>query len=355
MRPPLAIFLSLPHGSTKLMHIEKAETWRVGVEDINQNQPPEESEDLTQSQEPPALNSTRPEVFVLVVTMMRPYLLDECLKRVFQSTTPVKLRLVNQGDRSDGMLGALEKWTSRRTVDYVFNEYPRSMAEIRSEAFSWAKEKGYDFAVTVDDDMLLIPGALDELVKMGKTNPQFHAIAGYCVEPGRVRLLGGKEKVINGSRYRFNLPYSKGLTEVDYVSSGLRIVRLDPLILQDTEYDFGWIDWDYSKRVKQAGLKLAVTGKVGGYHGMMQMDGKWRARPDPEAYARIRLDEDRMEKMTQLFEEKWGSKVAREKPPLIHRILFRAQRELGTISYRSACFYEWFIHRQKKIIKENSG
>jgi hypothetical protein len=328
------------------MHIEKAVTWRVGMEDINQNQPPEESEDLSQSQDPPALKSTRPEVFVLVVTMMRPYLLDECLKRVFQSTTPVKLRLVNQGDRSDGMLGALEKWTSRRTVDYVFNEHPRSMAEIRSEAFTWAKEKDYDFAITIDDDMLLMPGALDELVKMGKTNPQLHAIAGYCVEPGRVRLLGGKEKVINGSCYRFNLPYSKGLTEVDYVSSGLRIVRLDPLILQDTEYDFGWIDWDYSKRVKQAGLKLAVTGRVGGYHGMMQIEGKWRARPDPEAYARIRLDEDRMEMMTQLFEGKWGSKVAREKPPLIHRILFRVQRELGTIFYRSACFYDWFIHRK---------
>jgi len=277
--------------------------------------------------------------------MLRPYLLDECLKRIFQSTTPVTVRLVNQGDRSKETLNALKKWTSKRTVDYVYNERPRSMAEIRSKAFTWAKEKGYDFVVTVDDDMLLMPRALDELVKMGKTNPQFHAIAGYCVEPGRVRLLGGKEKVINGSCYRFNLPYSRELTEVDYVSSGLRIVRLDPLILQDTEYDFGWIDWDYSKRLKQAGLKLAVTGKVGGHHGMMQIDGKWRARPDPEAYARIRLDEDRMEMMTQLFERKWGLKVAREKPPLTHRILFRAQWELGTISYKSACFYERFIHR----------
>jgi len=289
----------------------------------------------------------KPKVIVLVVTMLRPYFLDECLKRIFQSITPLKVRLVNQGDQSDEMLDVLKKRRSRWDVDYIYNEHPRSMAEIRSEAFTWAKQEGYKFAITVDDDMLVMPGALDELVKIARKNPQFHAIAGYCIEPGIVRMLGGTEKVLNGSYFHFNLPYTKGLKEVNYVSSGLRIVRLDPLILQDTDYDFGWIDWDYSKRVKQAGLKLAVTGKVGGYHGMMQIDGKWRARPDPEAYARIRLDEDRMEIMTQLFEGKWGLKVAREKPSLTHRILFRAQWELGTISYRSACFYERFIHRKK--------
>jgi len=288
----------------------------------------------------PSVSPYRPEVFVLVVAMLRPYYLDECLQRIFQNITPLKVCLVNQGDNSEEMLKALKKWTPRWVVDYVYNEHPRSMAEVRSEAFTWAKQQGYDYAVTIDDDMLVKPGALDELVKTARENPQFHAIAGYCIEPDRVRLLGGREKVIGGRCYRFNLPYTRGLTEVDFISSGLRIVRLEPLILQDTEYDFGWIDWDYSKRIRKESLRLAVTGEVGGYHGMMQVDGKWQAKPDPEAYASIRLDEDRMERMTQLFENKWDLKLGRGIRPLSYRLLSRLQWDLGTIYYRGINLYK---------------
>jgi predicted transcriptional regulator len=288
----------------------------------------------------PSISPYRPEVFVLVVTMLRPYFLDECLKRIFKSMTPVKVRLVNQGDRSEEMLDALRKWTPRWAVDYFYNEHPRSMAEVRSEAFTWAKRQGYEYAVTIDDDMLIKPGALDELVKTARENPQFHAISGYCIEPDRVRLLGGREKILDGRCYRFNLPYTRGLTEVDFISSGLRIVRLEPLILQDTDYDFGWIDWDYSKRIKQADLRLAVTGEVGGYHGMMQVDGKWRLKPDPGAYASIRLDVDRMERMTQLFEDKWSLKLGRGTRPLSYRLTSRIQWGLGTMYYRGTRLYE---------------
>ena len=288
----------------------------------------------------PSISLYRPEVFVLVVTMLRPYFLDECIKRIFQSMTPVKVRLVNQGDRSEEMLDALKKWTPRWVVDYVYNENPRSMAEVRSEAFTWAKGQGYEYAVTIDDDMLIKLGALDKLVKTARLNPQFHAIAGYCIEPDRVRLLGGREKILDGRCYRFNLPYTRGLTEVDFISSGLRIVRLNPLILQDTDYDFGWIDWDYSKRIKQADLRLAVTGEVGGYHGMMRVEGKWQAKPDPGAYARIRLDLDRMERMTQLFEDKWGLKLGRGTRPLSYRLNSRIQWGLGTMFYRGTHLYE---------------
>lgn len=285
----------------------------------------------------------KPKVLVLVVTMMRSYYLDQCLKRIFQNMIPVKVRLVNQGDQSKEMLDTLQKWSPRWAVDYIFNEHLRSIAKIRSETFTWAKEQGYDFVVTVDDDMLLMPGALDKLIMTARWNPQFHAIAGYCIESTRIRMLGGKEMVRDDCCYHYNLPYTAGLTEVDYVSSGLRIARLKPLILQDTDYDFGLVDWDYAKRMKQAGLKLAVTGEVGGYHGMMRRYGKWQVRPDPQGYIKIRSNRNRIDKMTQLFERKWGLKIGKRARPLPlfpHRLLARAKLRLGTILFRIIHFSE---------------
>lgn len=249
----------------------------------------------------------RSRVKVLVVSMMRSYYLDECLKRIFSGLLPVKVVLVNQGDRSPEMLRAVANWRRRWCVEYRWNDKPESMAVIRAAEFKRAAEEGYKYVATVDDDMMLDSGAMDELIMAAERHPQYHAVAGYVVEPTRRRMLGGRTVIEGRNLLHCGWDYMKGVNEVDYVSSGFRIVRLDPLVLQDTDYEFGWIDWDYSERLKAAGLRLAVTGGAGGHHGMMlDADGRWKPVLDSPEYEAIRLDRARIERMTELFREKWG-------------------------------------------------
>lgn len=251
----------------------------------------------------------RPEVMVLVCTFMRHWFLENCLMGLIRNYTPIKIKLVNQGDTSPEMHKVLMHWANRWAVEYKFNPEIVSMAKTRAEVFQEAHDRGFKYVVTVDDDMTLQTGALDRLVLDIKDFPQFHAISGFCIDWKGKRLLGGKLRMEGKYGVHERIQYQRGVHPADFISSGFRIVKLEPLVLQDVDYDFGWIDFDYANRLKAAGLKLAVSGNAGGWHKCEKTKKGWQPIPtykEPQAYLDIRLNRENIQRHKQLFISKWG-------------------------------------------------
>jgi GT2 family glycosyltransferase len=177
--------------------------------------------------------------------------------------------------------------------------------------FEEAAKRGFKYVVTIDDDMILYPGHMDNLIYAIEDNPQFHAVTGYCVDWKGKRMLGGK--IVRRGRvgYHVPLPYQHGVFEADYSSSGVRIVKLDPLILQDVDYTFGFIDFDYSQRIRAAGLKIGVTGDAGGMHKCVRDEktGVWTPLPgykEKPEYMAKRLDRESIKRHRELYIKKWN-------------------------------------------------
>ena len=142
------------------------------------------------------------------------------------------------------------------------------------------------------------------LIKFADEHPEFHAVSGFFVNRSRGKYMLGGYKEEGGKHV--NYEYTSGYQEAEYISNGFRLIRLNPLILPDTDYEMGYTDWDYANRVSAHGLRMGVTGQAGGWHKFMKdADGNMVAAQNPWVYRSERTSE-RTQRMRELFMSKWG-------------------------------------------------
>ena len=91
------------------------------------------------------------------------------------------------------------------------------------------------------------------------------------------------------------------------MSNGFRLIRLNPLVIPDPNYEIGLTDWDYANKLEVRGLKMAVCGDAGAYHKLMNVDGQMKWVPNPPSYKRG--SPSMTERMNNYFMKKWGYKV----------------------------------------------
>jgi len=254
-----------------------------------------------------------PEVGVLVATLERPYYIDQVMRAIFRTRMPLKVRLVNQGDRSPKQMEALKCWRGRWAVDVIDNPEPRKLSEIRTEAMEAFGKEGYRYMLTLDDDILPHPGSIEALIRALAENPQYHAIAGGVIQKGMNRMLGGYITHEEGETQHHVLPLVKQTAEVQFVSSGFTAFKLDPLIPYDTEYDFGWNDWDWSQEIRKAGLRMAVCGDAVAHHKYLVTSKGIIPCYDSAEYNLLRRDIKRNEASKDRFKKKWGFEPAQPK------------------------------------------
>lgn len=246
----------------------------------------------------------RPTVGVLIVTLKRPYYIDQVMRGVFRTRIPLKVRLVNQGDKSPKQMEALKWWRGRWAVEIVELPKPESIEAIRAQTMKhYARTCKY--MIVLDDDILPKPGSIEALLRALQEHPEYHAIAGGIIEKGMSRMLGG---YIIGTKDRqyYALPFIKGVAETSYISSGFTAFRLDPLVPFDGEYEFGWGDWDWANELKRNGLRMAVCGDALAYHKhVITSKGPEHIHDSPD-YMKIRYNSARHQKTSDRFLKKWG-------------------------------------------------
>ena len=247
----------------------------------------------------------KPSVAVLVATLRRPHYIDQVMRGIFRTRVPLKVRLVNQGDSTPEQLDALKWWRGRWAVDVVDHPEPRRLSEVRTEAMQLFGSEGYKYMVTLDDDILPHPGSIEALLRALEANPHYHAIAGGIIQNGKNRMLGGYI-IPTENKQHYSLPLINGIAEVRFISSGFTAFRLDPLIPYDTEYDFGWNDWDWSNEIKKAGLRMAVCGDALAYHRYLVTSKGITPQTDAFEYLTFRANRQRHKASAHRFKSKWG-------------------------------------------------
>ena len=248
-----------------------------------------------------------PAVGVVVVTTRRPYFVDQCMSAIFRNPVPLKVLLVNNGDQSNAQKNAIAAWKRRWAVEYVHHDSPQRLSVIRTDAMKWAAEKGYKYLVVVDDDIMVRRNALIKLIQAAEAHPEYHAIAGWFKTPRKgEKRFGGGYIVPEDNHRHYYLPVVAGVHEVDYIGTGIAIMRLNPLVPFDAEYEMGWNDWDWANEVKRRGLRLAVCGEAGAYHKYLFTSKGPVFKEDPPSYQKLRRDKERHSRMADRFESKWG-------------------------------------------------
>lgn len=258
-----------------------------------------------------------PAVVVLIATLKRPRYIDQVMRAVFRTRMPVKVRLVNQGDFSGEHMSALKWWRNRWAVEVVDNEEPVRLAEVRTQCMKDYAGR-YKYMITLDNDVLPLPGSIERLLRSIYVYPKYHAIAGGVKQGKQTRMLGGY--IRDGQHY--SLPLVDGTVEVDFISSGFTVSKLDPLIPYDTKYGWGWNDWDWSNEIDKAGHRMAVCGGALGYHKYLLTSRGLEQQGDSEDYQLLRYDADVIDASTKRFKSKWGYVPLRTKmwdKPVVER------------------------------------
>jgi len=236
----------------------------------------------------------KPAVGVMVITMLRPELINQCLRSVFRNKIPLKVRLIMNGyDKYTRKI--VNQWGNRWTVDSVLQER-KWPAQVRNDTMRWAQQKGYKYLCFIDDDMIVFQNALVNLVRTMEAHPDLYACSGFIRNLKRQDyLLGGPRE---GGEF-FNLPMRRyppikeKVIFTDWVGGGLTIHRLQPPVFYDENYQTGYNDYNWSMEVAKKGLKMAVTNTVGSYHSVkMTSDGIVKYR-NPRKYHEIRYDSER--------------------------------------------------------------
>ena len=251
----------------------------------------------------------KPRVGVLVVTMMRPEFLEQCLYSLAQVRIPIRIYLVNQADRSEKTMAVINKWRGKWSVVYKENARLEGLAAMKRWGMDQMKADGLEYNVIIDDDVYLMLGGLEALVACADNNPRFHSISGWLDEGTNKRMLGGNSlKTPLGTRYP-RLNRRSGITEVEWVGGGFTLHRLEPLVLHDPAYLIGLEDYDYANEMKKLGLRSAVLGEAGAYHKLLFKDGKVARPGGPPRYQAIRMSASRIQASKDYFSEKWGYEV----------------------------------------------
>ena len=249
-------------------------------------------------------------VGILVISFLRPQYLSQCLEAVSRVKMPIKVYLVNQGDRSEQMKKIVSYWSSKLNLVYKENKGVEGISNMKRWGMESMKVDGLEYCVILDDDVLLIKDGLEKLVEIADAHKDYHTIAGFLIEGGTLKLMVGgfirKEKdFITYPRDK----YSEGFHQVEWAGGGFTIHRLEPLVLHDPAYIIGLEDYDYSFELKKFGLKVGVTGDAGAYHKILVSQNGRFTKYENTSYNNFRMERKRLQPSFDRFKEKWGIDV----------------------------------------------
>ena len=257
------------------------------------------------------VTSYKPAVAVLMVSTMRPYYINQGMQAIFRHAVPLKVRLVNNGDQSPTQLATMRWWSDRWAVEYVNHKTPQLLSTIRTQTMMDYNKKGYTYLIMIDDDITPLSNSLSNLILEMEKHPQYHALSGYIIESGgRERFIGGQIK--DGVHYYHSI--TRETLPADYTSSGFTIIRLNTVVPYSEGWEMGWNDWDWSNEVRKRGLLVGVTGKAGARHKQIFTSKGWERKNDSGEYREMRYDNQRHNKMANLFRKKWGYTPDADKP-----------------------------------------
>ncbi|MCP4360747.1 MAG: glycosyltransferase family 2 protein [Chloroflexi bacterium] len=225
----------------------------------------------------------------------------ECLETVYrQEYRPFTPLVVDNGSTDDTVARVKETYPQTEILTLPENLGPTGGY---NSGFRYALEQGFDFIFLLNNDTLLAPDCISELMKeaqsaadIGLVMPKIY----YADEPKRIWSVGGWENQWN---YEVQRPGENQLDEgqweeaVDIDDAPFCAVLLTRNLLEtvglpDDNFFLYYEDRDFSRRAQEAGFRLRLAPKATMWHKVSVSSGGsgspaeryWMARSGVQFY-----------------------------------------------------------------------
>lgn len=203
-----------------------------------------------------------PLVFVIVLNYNGKADTLECLRSLTRAAYPDFQVLVVDNASADGSVEAIKQEFPRLKI--LQNTENLGFAGGNNVGIRYALEQGADYIFLLNNDTVVDPGFLDELVNAGESDPGIGILGSliyYFNRPREVWFAGGKIYWSAGTaRHLTDIPDVP--RESDFITGCAFMIKrhvVEKTGLFNPDYFLYYEDTDWSTRVKRAGFKLVVV------------------------------------------------------------------------------------------------
>jgi GT2 family glycosyltransferase len=206
-----------------------------------------------------------PRVGVVVLNYQRAHDTIACLASLARLDVPARIVVVDNGSGD----GSAQQLATVSGVELIANESNVGFAAGNNVAIKRLLGDGHEFVWVLNNDTIVEPRSLRELLAVADANPCVGAVGSALYDlddPERVLTWGG------GSLRRWSGRTRDALTDrdrVDYLTAAsvlLRSAALRDVGLFDSRYFFTWEDVDLCTRLVDRGWRLAVAERSRVWH-----------------------------------------------------------------------------------------
>ncbi len=189
----------------------------------------------------------------------------ECLESLRKITYPnYRVIIVDNGSVGNDIKILKEKYADY--IDIIANERNYGFPEGCNIGMKYALKEGADYLLLLNNDTIVDPAFLTELVNVAESDPSFGILGSkvfYYYYPDSIQQAGGKiwwglgfMEVYGGVR---DIGQYEEIVQRDFVFMTSALIRkelINRIGFMDPYFFFGLDDYDYCTRTKRAGFKI---------------------------------------------------------------------------------------------------
>ena len=216
----------------------------------------------------------QPRVLAITLNWRQPLVTLECIQALQTLNYPgLDILVIDNGSGDDSV--AILKEHQARAFELLELSKNVGFAAGNNYGLRLAIDRGYDYALLINNDAFVAPEMLDHLLSetandIGLLSPKIF----YESEPERIWFAGGHRQsytldLVGTGRGEIDKPQWNASRDVDYLLGACMLVNLQAarvVGLLDERYFFYFEDMDWSIRFAEAGYRLRFVPKAHLYH-----------------------------------------------------------------------------------------
>lgn len=233
-------------------------------------------------------------VSVTIVTYNSGRFIKRCLESVLAQQYPAKVVIVIDNGSSDGTVDILEQFEDQCQI--VYNDENAGFAAAQNQAIAMSSG---DWVLTLNPDVLLLPGFIQAMVNAGHIHPKIGTVCGKLLTirasfdipdkslvdstgiyftPMLRHLDRGSQQVDNGHFLKYEYVFGATAAAALYRREMIEDVAMDGEFF-DSDFFVYREDADVAWRAQLLGWRCIYTPHARGYHVRKVLPGNRRALP----------------------------------------------------------------------------
>lgn len=226
------------------------------------------------------MESSQPLVVTVILNTNRKVDTLEALQSLSESTYPEQKIIVLDNASTDGSIAAIQQ--SYPDVEVIELAQNLGYAGNNNVGIRAALEAGAEWVLVLNEDTVLAPDCLEQMVKLGEQDPQI-GIVGPMVyhfnEPQIIQSAGGKMTPgwvsVHLSQNELDSGQYPDPHEVDWISGCAIMVRkavIEQVGMIDARFFYYWEETEWCLRAREAGWKIFHHPQAHLWHKGVQRD-----------------------------------------------------------------------------------